>query len=192
MRNLKSEKDFSAMAINRLRKLANGQRRTMVNVLVSEQTSTGMLLAVFRRKGGNIVDTIKVFLTTLFLSGIFLVYGECFAAAGPAGLTRTSSEGGVTVKTTLLSPEGAGETRFQVVLDTHSVNLDGYDLKALTLLRDDAGKTYEPSRIENKGSGHHREITVLFSGPTNAVKRLELVIKGIAGIKERTFLWELD
>jgi hypothetical protein len=100
--------------------------------------------------------------------------------------------GGVTVKVTYLNPKGSDGYRFQVVLDTHSVNLDGYDLKTITLLRDDAGNSYLPTAVENKGSGHHRETTVSFAKVASGTKRVELVIKDVAGVKERIFRWDLD
>jgi hypothetical protein len=112
--------------------------------------------------------------------------------ADATGVTRTNSGGGVTVNVTYPHSQGVDETRFEVVLDTHSVNLDGYDLKTQTLLRDGSGKTYEPIRVENKGSGHHRVIAIVFPKVSPPAKRLELIIKDIAGIKERSFLWDLD
>ena len=112
-------------------------------------------------------------------------------AAGPAELTRTNTGGGVTVKVTYLNPqETAADARFDIALDTHSVNLDAYDLKALSLLRDEAGKDYQPTHVENKGSGHHRQVTLVFPKPSAEGKKLELVIKDIAGVKERVFRWD--
>jgi len=107
-----------------------------------------------------------------------------------AALTRTHSGGGVTVKVTYLSPQGSEGPRFEVVLDTHSVDLDAYDLKGLSLLRDERGKAYQPTQVENKGGGHHREITLGFPQLPSSPRRLELVIKDIAGVKERVFRWE--
>ena len=91
-----------------------------------------------------------------------------------------------------LNPGSNDDPRFQVVLDTHSVGLDGYDLKSITVLRDDAGKSYPPAGAENKGSGHHREVTLSFSKVSPEAKRLEIVIKDVAGVKERSFHWELQ
>ncbi|HWP58466.1 MAG TPA: hypothetical protein VNL14_11300 [Candidatus Acidoferrales bacterium] len=105
---------------------------------------------------------------------------------------QSASAGGVTAKVAYLNPQSRDEPRFQVVLDTHSVDLDGYDLKTLTLLRDDKGKDYFPSRAENKGGGHHREITLIFPKVAPEARRLELVIKDIAGVKERIFGWNLE
>ena len=131
----------------------------------------------------------SVLFAGLLLMAVIGVRGASGASA--PGLTRTHSGGGVTVKVTYLNPKETESVRFEVVLDTHSVNLDGYDLKSLSLLRDDTGKTYEVTKTENKGSGHHREIAIIFSKPSPEGKRLELVIKDIAGVKERSFRWDL-
>lgn len=135
----------------------------------------------------------KAFIS-LFI-GVFaatvLGIGASLAATASAAPTRTDTGGGVTVKATLPHPETQDETRFQVGLDTHSVNLDAYDLKTLSLLRNNTGKTYEPTRVENKGSGHHREITIVFPKLDPGVKRVELIIKDVAGVKERSFSWDL-
>ena len=118
----------------------------------------------------------------------FVEVGASRAAEG-LGPPQTQSGGGVTVKVTYLA-QTAHESQFSVVLDTHSVNLDGYDLKVLSLLRDDTGLTMQPTGAENKGSGHHREIILTFPRPSTERKWLELVIKDIAGAKERTFRWD--
>ncbi|MBI4523702.1 MAG: hypothetical protein HY695_07815 [Deltaproteobacteria bacterium] len=125
----------------------------------------------------------------LLLGGLFMI-GESRAAA--SGQTQTNSGGGVTIKVIYQNPKSAEDVRFQVALDTHSVDLDAYDLKAVSLLRDEAGKTYELTRVENKGSGHHRQVVLVFPRPSGEVKRLELVLKDIAGVKERSFRWDLS
>jgi len=140
-------------------------------------------------KGGNGVKRVKLVLVGLLLGG-FVGNSESFGAAA-AGLTRTNSGGGVTVKVTYPHSQGADETRFEVVLDTHSVNLDAYDLKTLSIVRDDAGKSYQAAGAENKGSGHHREATLTFPKIPPEVKVLELVIRDVAGVKERVFRWDL-
>ena len=132
----------------------------------------------------------KILLLGLYLSG-FLGNGAGFAAT-PANLTQTVSGGGVTAKVTYLNSGSNEDPRFLVVLDTHSVNLDAYDPKSIFVLRDDGGKTYTPTAVENKGSGHHRESSLTFAKPAAEVKRLEIVIKDVAGVKERIFRWNLE
>jgi hypothetical protein len=118
-------------------------------------------------------------------------HGESFGALA-SDTTQTVSGGGVTAKVTYLNPKSNDEARFQVVLDTHSVDLDSYDLKALSSVRDGAGKVYQPIKVENKGSGHHRQVVLVFPKLVPGNKRLELVIKDIAGVKERPFVWHLQ
>lgn len=132
----------------------------------------------------------KAFLTlaAALAIGVLFARVETFGAAAP-GTSRSVAGGGVTVKVTYLA-QTDHESKFSVVLDTHSVNLDGYDLKALSLMRDDTGLAMEPTGAENKGSGHHREIILTFPRPSLERKWLELVIKNIAGVKERTFRWD--
>lgn len=111
-------------------------------------------------------------------------------AAAPSGFTRSDTGGGVTVKVTYLNPQETADARFDIALDTHSVNLDAYDLKALSLLRDEGGKDYQPTHVENKGSGHHRQITLVFPKPSAEAKKVKLIIKDLAGAKERSFSWD--
>lgn len=125
----------------------------------------------------------------LLLGGLLMI-GE--SGAANFTLTQTHSGGGVTIKVTYQNPKGTEDARFQVVLDTHSVNLDGYDLKTLGLLREETGKTYQPMKVENKGSGHHREIVIIFPKASPEAKNLELVLRDIAGVKERSFRWDLS
>lgn len=136
------------------------------------------------------MKALGLFFVMALISGV-LGYSESFGAAG-SDTTQTVSGGGVTAKVTYLNPKTGDDPRFQVALDTHSVALDGYDLKSLSVLRDDTGKTYMPSAVENKGSGHHRESILIFPKLSPAVKRLEIVIKDVAGVKERTFRWNLE
>ena len=136
------------------------------------------------------MQAIKVLFAGLLLSGLFLA-SESFAAAA-SSTPQTISGGGVTAKVTYLNPGTTDEPRFQVVLDTHSVDLDAYDLKGITVLRDDAGKIYVSTGVENKSGGHHREATLGFPKVTSDVKRIELVIRDVAGVKERVFRWNVD
>lgn len=128
---------------------------------------------------------------TLFILGFFVsvLFGNSESLTAVSEKTQTVSGGGVTVKVTYLE-QTEHESRFSVVLDTHSVNLDAYDLKALSFIRDDTGLTMKPTGAENKGSGHHREIILTFPRLSLNRKWLELVIKDIGGVNERIFRWD--
>jgi len=136
------------------------------------------------------MKVINVLFSGFLLAGLF--FGSKSFAAAVSTTPQTVSGGGVTAKVTYLNPGTTDEPRFQVVLDTHAVDLDAYDLKSIIVLRDDAGKTYVSTGVENKSGGHHREATLGFSKLSSDVKRVELVIKDVAGVKERVFRWNVD
>lgn len=135
------------------------------------------------------MKTIGIFVWTLALSFFLPLHGH---GADSSGSTQTVSGGGVTARATYLNPKSSDEPRFQIALDTHSVNLDGYDLKAAAVLRDDTGKTYAPASVESKGSGHHREAIVAFPKVDRGVKKIELLLNDLAGVKERRFAWDAN
>lgn len=136
------------------------------------------------------MKALRLFLTGFFLAGL-MGSGKSYAA-GTTDATQTVSGGGVTVAVTYVNPRNNDGPRFQVALNTHSVGLDSYDFKTLALLRDDAGKTYSPTKVENQGGGHHRQVTLTFPKISSDAKRVEIVIKDVAGVKERTFRWNLE
>lgn len=132
------------------------------------------------------------FLIVLLLGQLLLIgwvaSGKSFAAE--TSLMRTQSGGGVTIQVTYLNPQERENARFQIALNTHSVNLDSFDPKTSSVLQDETGKEYRPTKVENKGGGHHRELIVIFPKP--AGKKLELLVKDVAGVKEWSFRWELQ
>ncbi len=76
-------------------------------------------------------------------------------------ITTEAQAAGVTAKVTYTNP-GAAVPVFNVVLDTHSVELDQYRFEDIVVLRDQAGKEHKPQLTSSKGSGHHREATLEF------------------------------
>ncbi len=121
------------------------------------------------------------------------------SAAGEGRLTQRNSGGSVTLDVTWRNPKAGGPLVFSVTMDTHSVNLDGYDLGKLTVLRNDQGQEVMPQTWDGPPGGHHRSGNLTFPttdgsgrpivGP--GTKRLELVIRDVSGVKERVLTWEL-
>jgi len=107
-------------------------------------------------------------------------------------LTRTNEGGSVTVKVKPLNLGNGGTTiEFDVVMDTHSVELGAFDLSKLAALKTDTGAEIQPSTYKG-GSGHHVEGKLSF--PTDKLtgaKTLTLILKNVAGVAERTFTWNL-
>lgn len=107
-------------------------------------------------------------------------------------LTKMAGNGGVTVAVIYLNP-GEDSPSFEIKLDTHTVELDQYKLESIVSLRDDKGKEYGTPLAESAaGSGHHRSGVVKFKGADiSQAKAIELVIKDVAGVKERVFRFEI-
>ncbi len=80
-------------------------------------------------------------------------------------------------------------------MNTHSVDLDQYDLGELAVLRDDAGNEYHPISWDSPPGGHHRRGALTFPLPDSLsqgeARYLEIVIQDIAGIEQRVLKWEL-
>ncbi len=115
-------------------------------------------------------------------------------AVAPAQTATQVRDGGqVTVAVTWKGP-GSGPT-FQVVMDTHSVYLDSLDLTGLALLKTPAGDL-APSGWDAPRGGHHRAGALTFpattadGSPTISTEPVELVIRNVAGVPERSFQWQ--
>ncbi|MCC6173854.1 MAG: hypothetical protein IT305_01010 [Chloroflexi bacterium] len=109
------------------------------------------------------------------------------------GATQRQEGGQVTVAATWNGP-GAGPV-FTVAMDTHSVDLDSIDLARLTVLRTPAGEVAATEWSAPKG-GHHRSGELRFPSatpdgrPTLATGPVELVVRDVAGVPERSFRWQ--
>ena len=90
---------------------------------------------------------------------------------------------------------GNDSLTFYVAMNTHSVDLDGYNLGELAALRDNMGNEYRPVSWDSAPGGHHRKGTLTFSLPDSLsqgnAEYVEIVIRDIAGIEERVLKWEL-
>lgn len=120
-----------------------------------------------------------------------------------AELTRSSQAAGITVSVTFMNPllapeETAGKLVFKVSLDTHTVDLSGFNLTQLAVLRTSEGVivtegfAWEPE----SESGHHRKGVLKIADTLNGApiltketQWLELELKEI-GTPSRLFKWE--
>lgn len=140
--------------------------------------------------GASVVIGVALLALSLFLAG------PASNSSSPAADASQTSEGGqVTVKATWLA--NREDPTFAIVLDTHSVTLDGYDLRQLALLRVD-GVSVKPASWDAPAGGHHRTGTLTFPSTTDhgnqliteRSQKVELVISGVGDVPERVFTWE--
>ena len=124
-------------------------------------------------------------------------------ASMPQTLTQQDTQGAVTVSATLLTPDkprADGKLAVQVKLDTHAVDLDQYQLEKLAVLRDALEREIPAAGFEStSGSVHHREGVLTFPATDASgkpvlspeAKTLSLILRGIGGVPEREFRWQL-
>ncbi len=118
--------------------------------------------------------------------GIFFLVNPLLAGPNTASLeissARTNSEGGVTISVNYL-----GTNKFDVKLDTHSVELN-YDLVQITYLRDAGGNISLPGTWTG-GNGRHHLSGLLSFPPFDDQSSFELVFQGVSGVPERVLKW---
>lgn len=103
---------------------------------------------------------------------------------------QTNSEGTVTVEVTPVNvTQGYGQWRFDIVLNTHSVELD-QDMTKIAFLKDDKGNIFQPTNWEGAPpGGHHREGILVFNSISPKTSSIQLIIQDIGEIPERKFNW---
>ncbi len=110
------------------------------------------------------------------------------------GLVQSNTGGSVTIDVEWTKAEN-GFLIFDVTMNTHSLDLDQYDLGELAVLRDDMGNEYHPVSWDSAPGGHHRNGILTFSLPDSVsqgeAKYVEMIIQDVAGIEERVLKWEL-
>ena len=106
--------------------------------------------------------------------------------------TKTDTQGSVTIDVTPKISAEDRQWKFAVVLDTHSIELDQDPLQ-VTILVDDQGREYRPVSWEGPGpGGHHREGNLIFDAIIPIPKYIELKIKDVGSISERSFKWNIQ
>lgn len=103
---------------------------------------------------------------------------------------QTSRAGGVTVKVTPTNlAADAQRWQFEVVFDTHSVDLS-HDLLKSAALIDAAGRRHAPLAWEGDPPGGHHRKGVLSFDPLKGADEVRLQIRDV-GVPEREFRWPL-
>ncbi|MBI5870987.1 MAG: hypothetical protein HZB44_08580 [Actinobacteria bacterium] len=142
----------------------------------------------------------KVAKTFFLLMVIVIAATAVLAGCGDNGQVQTSSSslekqtreaGGVTVSAT---PQNVGDGEpawsFQLVFDTHTVELDQDPALVSVLVAN--GKEYAPIAWEgSEPGGHHREGILKFTAVSPRPQDIELIIREVGG-SDQSFSWALD
>jgi len=67
-----------------------------------------------------------------------------------------------------------------------------FDLTAISTLELDNNFVLRPEKWDGAApGGHHRSGTLIFKGISKETKSLKLTLRNVAGVPERTFVWDL-
>ena len=106
--------------------------------------------------------------------------------------SKTDNQAAVSITVTSIDISSQSkEWKFDIVMDTHSVELD-QDMTEFAVLIDDQDKEYKPIGWEGPSGGHHREGVLVFDPIEPMPKYIELKIKNIGGVTERLFKWNIE
>lgn len=115
-----------------------------------------------------------------------------------SGAMMQTNEGGQVTLQVTWQGKNAGPI-FKVEMNTHAVDLDGYNMMQFAVLRTDQGQEVKPMGWDAPMGGHHRSGMLTFPaafpdgspvlGPNT--HKIMLIIRNVAGIPERTFQWTL-
>jgi YHS domain-containing protein len=104
---------------------------------------------------------------------------------------KTDDQRRVKVKVTPQEIRLGEPIKFKIVFDTHSVDLS-FDPAAIATLEFGHGVVVRPDKWEGAiPGGHHRAGVLIFNSIPNDAKSLKLTLQNVAGVPERTFIWNL-
>lgn len=109
-------------------------------------------------------------------------------------LTLTDSQGTVVIQTTLMLAESSNsQLVFEIVMNTHSVDLNQYDLTRIANLSFESTSALPGSFSweSSNNDTHHKLGYLKWSGTTpKDISALTLELEGIDEIPSRTFTWD--
>ena len=133
-----------------------------------------------------LVTAVVAFVLVTSFTGGGTVFGDKW--------TRKDKQGSVTVNAKyLISKENTDkQSVFQLSFDTHSVDLDKYDIEKVSYIQFDDQAPINGGVWDFTGSAHHFKgfITYKKSVPEER-KTLRLLIRDVAGVSVRVLEWEL-
>jgi hypothetical protein len=137
-----------------------------------------------------------IWIAAIALSLTLLGWGDAAVALTKGDLRRISKEGPVEIALVYLNPldkEVGSEPSFEVRMNTHSVDLEAFEMEKLCFLRIDGGSEQKAlGWFDPGGGGHHISGVLKFAGPIPPeAKSVQVIIREVGGVPERVFEWKL-
>ena len=177
---------------------------TAIGLFLTKYQSTFLLIGISSNVLGitymaSLMNTkipksrIKILFYSLLALSVIIVFASYYSISAGSNevsqnrlslQTLANSQNNVEFQVTPLSA-----SEFQIVMNTHSVNLD-FDLTEISILYDDIGNAYNPLKWEgSEPGGHHRQGILMFPSVNANIKSIKLVIKDST---TRDFNWNLE
>ena len=123
----------------------------------------------------------------------FIVIMAIISAAGAwAYEPQSHNAGGVRVDVVPLQLRPGQQARFEIRMNTHSVELK-FDIVAVSILKDDQGREYRATVWNGSPpEGHHRSGVLEFPALPDDAKSAALYLKDIANVAERVYEWTIE
>ena len=138
---------------------------------------------------------LNLVITAILLIMLVVAWSGTASGLSKKQLKRTDKKGPVTITAIFMNPidkENNSDLRFEIKLDTHSVDLAQYNLEELSSIRFDNGLERKSNGVSQKGSGHHITNVLRFPGPVpNGAKNMTLIIRNVGDVAERLLEWKL-
>ncbi|MEW6670683.1 MAG: hypothetical protein AB1427_03220 [Thermodesulfobacteriota bacterium] len=134
----------------------------------------------------------KYRISTKIIGALMTVAAVALGANVWAYQSQSSNANGVRIDVVPAQLSSGKPVKFEVRMNTHSVNL-GYDMVAAALLKDGQGRTYNASAWNGSApGGHHRSGVLEFPAVAENAKSVTLYFKNISGVPERIFEWKIE
>ncbi len=106
--------------------------------------------------------------------------------------TKANSQNQVRVDVRPMQLFPGKPARFEIRMNSHSGDL-GQDIVAVSTLEDNQGREYRPTNWQGSPpGGHHRKGVLEFPALDGAPVSITLVIRQIANVPERIFVWTVE
>jgi hypothetical protein len=106
--------------------------------------------------------------------------------------TKANSQNQVRVDVQPIQLFSGKPARFEIRMNSHSGDL-GQDIVAVSTLKDNQGRKYRPTNWQGSPpGGHHRKGVLEFPALDGAPASITLVIRQIANVPERIFVWTVE
>ena len=128
-------------------------------------------------------------LTIALITATFMLNSENYVLAYDR---QSNKEKGVRVDAKPVELKAGSAVRFELRMNTHSVELD-QDLTAISSLKDNRGNIFQATGWDGSPpGGHHRSGTLSFPTLAPNTEKVTLIIKGVGKISERVFTWQVQ